>query len=425
MKNSLLLFLAVSSITVVRPLTAGANPTVPPGQPGYVLFSNATDTILVSGNTVVTDSMTIEAEVLFPSALSSNQLQSYGVIYEEQRDANEDKQLGVSSEKIYGLAWTTNYAGIDDSGIASTQSLTLDVWHHVAVVRDQNQQRLYLDGTLTATRNLTGTHYDLPIGNFPGSPRTIGAFVDPLRNLLRPGFQGEMEWVRVSDTARYSGANASPPPSVPSSDSDTLLLFDFRNVAPGSTKVYDLSTRAYVGTSGAGFAKATAPVFVPAGVPVISDQPKSLTVKAGQSAALSVSAGGLPPLSYQWYAGTSPDTSSLVAGATNTTFMTPPLFGSTPFWVAVVDYSGMTASGTALVTVVPDTAATLSLQWSMGLSFLTINGTVGRPCHIQYATDLGTSNWAPLLTVTLPSSPYTFTDSVATNAARFYRAVTP
>jgi len=55
---------------------------------------------------------------------------------------------------------------------------------------------------------------------------------------------------------------------------------------------------------------------------------------------------------------------------------------------------------------------------------LTITGTVGWPCRIDYADHLTPTNWIALTNVFLPSSPFLFIDTTSPNSAqRFYRAV--
>jgi hypothetical protein len=159
--------------------------------------------------------------------------------------------------------------------------------------------------------------------------------------------------------------------------------------------------------------------------PGIFAQPQNPNVLAGQSATLFVSASGSQPLTYQWYVGASGNTASPIAGATNAVFTTPPLFSTGGFWVAVQNAFGATNSTTAIVTVFPDNTPSLGVNVVAGLPFLTIAGEVGTSYRLQYSTDLGSTNWSQLVKLSLPSSPFTFTDSGATNVERFYRAVTP
>jgi len=86
-----------------------------------------------------------------------------------------------------------------------------------------------------------------------------------------------------------------------------------------------------------------------ASAPAITTQPANQRVGAGQTATFSVVATGTPPLSYQWQKGT-----SAIAGATSTTYTTPPTglsdSGST-FRVVVSNSAGTATSAAATLTV--------------------------------------------------------------------------
>lgn len=82
----------------------------------------------------------------------------------------------------------------------------------------------------------------------------------------------------------------------------------------------------------------------------ITAHPLPVTIPAGSSATLSVTAAGEAPLSYQWYQGTSGDTSTPV-GANAPGYTTPPLSATTPYWVRVTGACGSVNSQTATVTI--------------------------------------------------------------------------
>jgi hypothetical protein len=60
---------------------------------------------------------------------------------------------------------------------------------------------------------------------------------------------GDIDWLRVSNTARYSGGSYAVP-TEPVADADTALLYDF-NEPPGSTIVHDSSANHWDGQLGA------------------------------------------------------------------------------------------------------------------------------------------------------------------------------
>ncbi|MGN6187154.1 MAG: hypothetical protein ACTHQM_26250 [Thermoanaerobaculia bacterium] len=70
-------------------------------------------------------------------------------------------------------------------------------------------------------------------------------------------------------------------------------------------------------------------------IPKITGQPANGSVLTGSSATLSVAATGTGPLSYQWYLGSSGDTSQPIAGATSASYTTPSLTSSKTYWVRV------------------------------------------------------------------------------------------
>lgn len=85
--------------------------------------------------------------------------------------------------------------------------------------------------------------------------------------------------------------------------------------------------------------------------PEITAGPDPLTLDAGDTAHFSVTPGGTPPLSFQWYRGLSGDTSAPVAGATAADFTTDPLFQSGSYWLRVTNPAGSRDSSVATVTV--------------------------------------------------------------------------
>jgi predicted extracellular nuclease len=91
--------------------------------------------------------------------------------------------------------------------------------------------------------------------------------------------------------------------------------------------------------------------------PSITTEPESQTIASGATATLNVVATGTAPLSYQWYQGTAPDTSSPV-GTDSSSFTTPPLTADTSYWVRVSNSGGSDDSATAVISI--STAAVCS-----------------------------------------------------------------
>ena len=83
--------------------------------------------------------------------------------------------------------------------------------------------------------------------------------------------------------------------------------------------------------------------------PNITTQPQDTSIFSGQTATFSVAASG-NSLSYQWYQGSSGDTSTPV-GSDSDSFTTPALTADTSYWVRVSNPAGNTDSNTATVTL--------------------------------------------------------------------------
>ncbi|MBI2840658.1 MAG: IPT/TIG domain-containing protein [Acidobacteria bacterium] len=84
--------------------------------------------------------------------------------------------------------------------------------------------------------------------------------------------------------------------------------------------------------------------------PSIVEQPSSLTVLAGMTATLSVTASG-SSIRFQWYEGIDYNSSILVPGAVTNVLVTPQLARSTSYWVRASNECGVADSTIASVTV--------------------------------------------------------------------------
>lgn len=96
-------------------------------------------------------------------------------------------------------------------------------WHHVALVDDSTVYSLYVDGSRVATVT------DSNVGNFTGLLRIGDTF-----NAGSP-FDGNLDEIRISDVARYSGATYTVPNLQFISDSNTKLLIHCGEVKTGTT----------------------------------------------------------------------------------------------------------------------------------------------------------------------------------------------
>ncbi len=85
-------------------------------------------------------------------------------------------------------------------------------------------------------------------------------------------------------------------------------------------------------------------------VPTITTQPASSTICSGASTTLTVVASGAGTLSYQWYEGTAPSTTTPV-GTSSSSYTTPALTATTSYWVRVSNACGPVNSGTATISM--------------------------------------------------------------------------
>jgi hypothetical protein len=88
----------------------------------------------------------------------------------------------------------------------------------------------------------------------------------------------------------------------------------------------------------------------PCSPPVITSQPANRTITSGQSTTLTVGATGTAPLYYQWYLGTSGNTSTPVPGGGGASLTVAPTVG-TNYWVRVSNACGSVNSATVTVNV--------------------------------------------------------------------------
>ena len=219
----------------------------------YALFSATTDTISVSGNTVVGNEMTIEAR------LSLTNPANVGFVFNEWQSGVEDKTLVFGgAQSPGGFAYPSGTTLLD-----SPASLLADRFYHIAFVHDAANERIYLDGSLLASRPSALA----AVSNGGSSIAHVGA-------IFRDGFQrnsfvGAIDSLRVSSVARYTGASVVVPSGDMSADANTELLYNFAatdyNSANGT--IADLSGKGRTGTFGTGFTGATSPRIAAVVVP--------------------------------------------------------------------------------------------------------------------------------------------------------------
>lgn len=215
-----------------------------------LLYSNTNDTISVAGNTVLGNQATYEAIVEFNALTYTGA--GGGEIYNAWQFAAEDENFTIRNGGIAGgYAYPVGYPNILQGG-----TLTTDIWYDLAYVYDGAQVRLYINGNLVASMAGSGS-----IGSGSGAIATVGAIDRPPDGGVLPSFLGEIQSLRISDVARYSGSSYTPTLGDFSDDTSTELLYDFDNAPVGNT-IPDLSGNGHAGTLGVGFTGAMSPTFV-------------------------------------------------------------------------------------------------------------------------------------------------------------------
>lgn len=210
-------------------------------------FDDPTDTIQIDGQTVIGTACTYEAVILFPSQGGGG-----GMVFNEFTDSLEDKQFFFAYAGETAPSTFNAYHFPASSVLSGMTTVTADTWHHIAFVYDGTEERLYVNGTLLASRPISIT-----VGNSSG-PGYIGSIQRGA--LFINSFRGYLDAFRISDVARYAGASFTPPLGDLPSDANTLLLYNFNEPA-GSPTIQDEGPSGRTGTLGSGFAAATSPTL--------------------------------------------------------------------------------------------------------------------------------------------------------------------
>jgi hypothetical protein len=204
------------------------------------------------------------------------------------------------------------------------------------------------------------------------------------------------------------------------------------------TAFYSSASGAFVASNG------SIVVTIAIGVaPVITTSPASQTIAAGETATLRVEATGTAPLSYQWYGGTSPSTTTPIAAATASTFTTPALTSATSYWVRVSNPYGTADSATATITIgaapvittSPSIAVSATSVAATATVFATVaNGPGNRTDWVAlYAVGASTyldwkylngSQLAPAVALTGAAMPFTLPTVLGDYTLKFYTGST-
>ncbi|UYV13151.1 MAG: metallophosphoesterase [Phycisphaera sp.] len=126
-----------------------------------------------------------------------------------------------------GVLGFSNHLGGGYRNNRVLDAIETDTWHHVAAVYDGNATRVYLDGELVSTEGVDPA-WDRRTN---GLPLIIGADPDGSGNPMS-FFEGQIDEVRLSNTARYRGERFSPQRRL-GADAATVVLYTFdRSLGP-------------------------------------------------------------------------------------------------------------------------------------------------------------------------------------------------
>ncbi len=325
--------------------------------------------------------LTIETWVRFSSLNSAGSGSSPAgdqyIVFKQNTRSGEFEGFDLSKTRVAGgdvFRFLVTSATAQAAEIHSSTLVATGVWYHVAAVRGSNFTQIYVNGQLERQTNVT---FAQDYGTLP----------------LYFGTSGQSYWDH-----KLKG---------------TLDEVSLYNRALSSNEIAAL----YAAGSG-GKCK------VASGL-IITLQPQSQTVGAGDSVAFNVTATGAAPLSYQWSQNQAPlanggNISGAITATLTLTSVTQTNAGNCT--VVITNAGGSVTSSIASLTVVmrpnlapptllPDGSVRLSLRVTPGLFY-----------RLDASTNL--VDWAALTNLANPSGTIEFTDLQAPNfSRRFYRAV--
>jgi Concanavalin A-like lectin/glucanases superfamily/Calcineurin-like phosphoesterase len=192
-------------------------------QEGVLKLDGEDDALVISRDNMVLKDGTLTAETWFKADHFAGRI---GLISKAERSG-----WGVFVSQ--GTPTFSFYAGHGYLTIrGEPRSLLPGRWYHIAAVYDGADAHLYIDGRLVAS----GTKDEPFVDNT--HPLVIGGDVNGAGKAV-DHFKGELDGLRISETARYTG-EAFTPTRRPTSDAQTLLLLDMdRRVGPW---LYDSSS---------------------------------------------------------------------------------------------------------------------------------------------------------------------------------------
>ncbi len=311
------------------------------------------------------------------------------------------EQASGTSDQLNGVGWTgTTLVAVGDFGTVLTASCPPPCSPPSVTTQPQSQtimsgQSVTLSATATGTTPLAYQWYQgssgdtsLPVGTNASSFTTpaLTTTTSYWVQVTNACGQADSATATVSMTCTAASITTQPQSHAITSGQSVTLSAIAAGTTPLAYQWYQGSsgdTSLPVGTNASSFTtpalttttsywvrvtnacghadSATATVSVTCTAASITTQPQSQTITSGQAATLSVTATGTAPLSYQWYQGSSGDT-SLPVGTNASSFTTPALTTTTSYWVRVTNTCGRADSATATVSMVGQTPPSITTQ---------------------------------------------------------------
>jgi len=128
-------------------------------------------------------------------------------------DNNDGFNLEFNSTGNGALEWYDPSIASGDDLPKDGSAISLNTWTHFAIVRNGSSCKMYRDGTAVGTEKDVGTNSQVSDGTPTIGESSAGA----------NDFQGFLDEIRLSSTARYTG-NFTAPSAAFTSDSDTVFL---------------------------------------------------------------------------------------------------------------------------------------------------------------------------------------------------------
>jgi len=267
-------------------------------------------------------------------------------------------EVAVSAAPVPTYQWQistdggSNWTNLADGGAnPSYAGVTTEMLTIAAASTNGNRYRVIATNTHGTATSAAVVVFVTPIGNFAapvftGQPsnQTAAAPASTSFSVMVTGTEtptvqwqvstnGGSTWADLANAAPYSGV------------ATTTLSINPTALGLSQTQYRCIATNSS-GTTTSNAATLT--VGVP---PAIGTPPAGQSIVSGTTATLNVVANGTAPLTYQWYQGTSPSTTTPIGGATSSSFTTPALTSTTSYWVRVTNGFGSADSVTATITV--------------------------------------------------------------------------